>query len=269
MTNDFLVAICRLGLVAATSAAALVTHVPATTNAQGVGGVVRSATTVVAGATVRLTPVGGDSTRYVTTVTDAEGRFQFARLARGLWYAEARMIGYQPLRTRVEVADSATFVQLTLTAIQPTLDTVAVSAARSRADSYGPNSRMQVFLDRQALGRGRFFDRDAIEASGRTTLADLLRTIGGAKVSRRIDGSVDVMFARCLGQGVPSAMRQQPATTQLFINGTVIKDAAAEIGLLRLSDIEAIEIYRGPSELPAEAVGNGCSAIFVWTRYGT
>jgi hypothetical protein len=127
---------------------------------------------------------------------------------------------------------------------------------------------MQTFYERRALGRGRFFDRDEIDASGRTTLADLLRTVSGARVARRIDGAVDVVFGRCLGQGIPSPMRQQPISTQLFINGTIIQDVATEIGLLRLSDIEAVEIFRGPSELPAEAVGNGCAAIFVWTRFG-
>ena len=30
--------------------------------------------------------------------------------------------------------------------------------------------------------------------------------------------------------------------------------------------IEFIEVYSGPSQMPAEAVGNSCAAIMIWTR---
>jgi hypothetical protein len=40
------------------------------------------------------------------------------------------------------------------------------------------------------------------------------------------------------------------------------------LGSIRLSDIEAIEVYRSPSELPLRAMGNACAAIFIWTRFG-
>lgn len=54
---------------------------------------------------------------------------------------------------------------------------------------------MRAFYDRKALGRGTFFDRTHIDESGRTTLADLLRTVSGAKATRGNDGSVNVLFA--------------------------------------------------------------------------
>jgi hypothetical protein len=44
-----------------------------------------------------------------------------------------------------------------------------------------------------------------------------------------------------------------------------VQNAAAELGALRLSDLESIEVYRGPSELPPDARGDGCAAIFVRT----
>ena len=28
-----------------------------------------------------------------------------------------------------------------------------------------------------------------------------------------------------------------------------------------------MEVYRGASQLPIEAIGDACAAIFVWTRY--
>lgn len=114
--------------------------------------------------------------------------------------------------------------------------------------------------------RGRLFTREDIRASGRSSLADLLRTVPGAQVTTRSDGSVHVLFARCRGKLLPRGDGTLPGTgTQLFINGMKVQDAAAEVGALRLSDIEALEIYRGPAELPADAVGDGCAAIFVRT----
>jgi outer membrane cobalamin receptor len=127
------------------------------------------------------------------------------------------------------------------------------------------DTRMQSSVDPKVSGR--FFNREDIRVSGRTSLADLLRTIPGAAVTHRSDGGVQVLFARCRGKMPPRANGSQVETgTQLFINGMKVQDAAAEVRALRLSDIEAIEVYRAPSELPADARGDGCAAIFVRTR---
>jgi hypothetical protein len=37
--------------------------------------------------------------------------------------------------------------------------------------------------------------------------------------------------------------------------------------LLHVNDVEAMEVYTSPSQLPQEAMGNSCAAIFIWTRY--
>jgi hypothetical protein len=56
----------------------------------------------------------------------------------------------------------------------------------------------------------------------------------------------------------------------LYLDGIRVDTASLRqtIAELALSEIEAVEVYRGVSELPAEAMGNACSAIFVWTRFG-
>ncbi len=30
--------------------------------------------------------------------------------------------------------------------------------------------------------------------------------------------------------------------------------------------VAAIEIYKGPATMPAEALGNACAAVYIWTR---
>ena len=56
----------------------------------------------------------------------------------------------------------------------------------------------------------------------------------------------------------------------LYLNGVRIDTVSVRetIAELDLGDIEAIEVYRGVSELPPEAMGNTCAAIYVWTRFG-
>lgn len=234
----------------------------------GVTGIVRTERSVIGGVTVRIARASGDSGVFREAITDSAGRFAFSRVPSGAWSVAARMLGYRVTTRSVLVRDTTAFLELTLLPSSTALDTVAVSASIVGDARYGPNSRMRAFYDRKALGRGTFFDRTHIDESGRTTLADLLRTVGGAKVTRGNDGSVTVLFARCIGQTVRSPMSQHNSSTQLFLNGTRVQDVATELGLLRLSDIEAVEVYRGPTELPVEAVGNGCAAIYVWTRLG-
>jgi hypothetical protein len=38
---------------------------------------------------------------------------------------------------------------------------------------------------------------------------------------------------------------------------------------IKPSDIEMMEIFRGPSELPPEFNDGNCGAIAIWTRFGS
>ena len=49
----------------------------------------------------------------------------------------------------------------------------------------------------------------------------------------------------------------------------ISREATPEVlGQLHRGDVEAMEVYRGTSELAAEAVGDGCAAVYIWTRFG-
>ena len=53
---------------------------------------------------------------------------------------------------------------------------------------------------------------------------------------------------------------------QIVSRGTPLGGAVIHV---RGTAIEAIEIYKGPSELPADSRGRGCGAIYLWLRNGT
>jgi hypothetical protein len=52
---------------------------------------------------------------------------------------------------------------------------------------------------------------------------------------------------------------------RVFINGMDV-GTAEQLNDINPAEIEAMEIYKGPGELPVEARGKGCAAVFVWTR---
>ena len=54
---------------------------------------------------------------------------------------------------------------------------------------------------------------------------------------------------------------------QVFVDGMKVTEPFVTLASLNANDVEAIEVYRGTAELPAEAAGNGCAAIMVWTRF--
>ncbi|MEX1183198.1 MAG: hypothetical protein WEF86_08165 [Gemmatimonadota bacterium] len=66
--------------------------------------------------------------------------------------------------------------------------------------------------------------------------------------------------------GIVSAMddgAQLPTAETTPLLGMSIDD------LVRPLDLEAIEVYRGPSEMPAEFARGTCGAIVLWTRNGS
>lgn len=234
----------------------------------------------VSGATIRLRSV--ESTHTLVAVTAETGSFEFAGVPGGSWTLLVRRIGYAQHTQPIVVAEGRSMdLRITLTPIAQRLDTVAVVRAAQVPERYGPISRMDEFYGRRARARGRFFTREDIEASGRSKLTDLLRTVPGARVRTHPGNLADVVFARCSGpvrlsqSGSLSAVAGgttggRTPLVALYVDGVRVDTMSVRQTLsdLDLAEIEAIEVYRGVSELPLEAMGNACAAIFVWMRFG-
>jgi hypothetical protein len=252
-------------------------QVPATA-ATSVRGIVVDAGGPVPGADVRLLRSKPDRTHLATS--DSAGGFEFRDVTAGAWTLVVRRIGYQahaqPLV--VDERDEVIIGQIRLTAVAQSMDTVAVVEASVVPARYGSSSRMHEFYTRRARGRGRFFTRDDIEASGRSKLADLLRQVPGVRVKILPGDLVELSFARCsigrlqgsIDPTPRSPVRGQPSQLAFYYNGVPVDTATGrrQIAELDLGELEAIEVYRGVSELPLEAMGDTCAAIFVWTRFG-
>jgi hypothetical protein len=221
--------------------------------------------------------------RQIThAVTDEGGTFLLRDVAAGQWLLEARRVGYVPRTDPVLVrAGETTTVHLVLTdRVQP-LDTVSVVQRALVPGRFGASSRMHDFYRRRARDHGRFFTREDLEASGRSKLTDLLRLVPGARVKTYPGNRAEVAFARCTGPvklarsgSLQAAARgetgSQGGVVALYVNGVRVDTASVQqtFAEFDLMEIEALEVYRGVSEIPPEVVGDACAAIFVWTRFG-
>lgn len=220
--------------------------------------------------------------RVPHALSEDNGTFIIRDVPPGRWLLEARRVGYTPSTQNVTVrSGETTTVHVVLRAVAQPLDTVSVVQRSIVPERYGSSSRMHEFYRRRARARGRFFTRDEIEASGRAKLTDLLRLVPGARVTTYLGNRADVAFARCTGpvqlaqSGSLTAVARgttgsRGGTVALYVNGARVDTISTKetLGEFDLGEIEAIEVYRGVSELPPEALGDACAAIFLWTRFG-
>ena len=131
------------------------------------------------------------------------------------------------------------------------LPMVSVSAAASR----GP--RFANFERRQKTGAGQYLVREEIERGGFSTLAEVARGMRGV--------AVECSGGRgCYIRMVRAPMRCLP---EYIVDDNVDNDFGPTVPV---RDIEAMEVYTGPSDVPGEYAGTnaGCGVIVIWTRSG-
>ena len=144
-----------------------------------------------------------------------------------------------------------------------TLPAVSVEAEAMKPARYNATTKFDEFYRRKARGVGTFFTREDLERTARTEAAYLLQGIGGVRlIPPRMSQPPILRFNRCPSNRVA-----------VFINGLETGQGAygtspaQSLFETHVNDIEAMEVYTSPSQLPQEAMGNSCAAIFIWTRY--
>jgi hypothetical protein len=237
--------------------------------------------------------VVGESLRVVT---DSTGHFRLL-VPPGPKLLAARSLGYRPLMWAVTLVSGQESVQrINLSQLSIMLPGITVVAQR-----YVP-SRLRGFEQRRRLGFGRFMDREQIDRQVVMRAADLLRQIPGVRVDRSRNDPLSyvVSFARCNlsavfpgatpahgevggtqvignsklgkeigpGSGPSLGAARTRSSVGVYIDGfRVPGDPGEALSMINANDVEAIEVYRGPSELPAEFMSDDCAAIVIWTRY--
>jgi hypothetical protein len=190
--------------------------------------------------------------------TDASGRFSLTMRAPGEVRLRVERTGYRETltdptpvgpRDTVEVELSVSAAPLT---IAPLRVTARVEPPHRR------NLELNGFYERERKGIGRFVRREEIERHGDFTLAQSLSRIPGAVV-QYVRVHQYIYFPR-------SGCRPW-----VFLDGTrIIIDSSQDINsIVSPNQVEAMEVFIGPSEVPAEyAAGRGaCGVVLIWTKH--
>lgn len=188
-------------------------------------------------------------------LADSSGAF-VVRAAVGPSLLIVRRIGYEAFVSEIELAPGRDRrVRITMRAMPHQLEAVETRSRRSYMPPGAPPA-LDDFYRRRAEGRGRTFTREEIERLGSVRAA--IATVPGVRPSadgnNRLSG---VTMTRC-----PGDVAGRPSGIVWFLDGNRVSVAPE----LHDNDIEAVEVYRGVSQLPVEAMGNGCAAIYIWTR---
>ena len=209
--------------------------------------------------------------RKVTT--DSLGGYVFEKLPSGIVRFIIRVPGF-PL-TRFVVALSAgehmeRDVVLDSTAVGRTAPTTATRSSRTGnpqalpkvvvAATPSAGIRFVDFERRRRTGRGQYLDLEQIEEANYASVPDAMRGLRGVNLDCSGTSATvgcSIKMARAPARCSPDFVVDE-RVDNLFGPTTAIRD------------IQAIEVYTGPSELPGEFAGrnSGCGLVVIWTKSG-
>jgi hypothetical protein len=200
-----------------------------------------------------------------SATTDARGSFTLAGLPDGTRMAEARALGYEPVRVRVEPSRAEQRnVTIAMGKRVTTLESVTVFGKHSRRlrDLTG-------FAERKLKGFGRFITRQEIDQRNVLSACELLRQVPGVNV---MDDGTTGCTANIRGATTGAAAGGTRAAPHMC-EPTVYEDNIPFGGTFSEftrtvlpKDIQGIEVYTTSTE-PPQFFGE-CGVIVVWTRMG-
>lgn len=213
----------------------------------------------------------GEDSRVSRTDALGEVRLPTRELRRNI---RIRAVGYAPLDTALRwTGDTAV---LTLRTLAVRLDSIVVTAnGVSKPLRYAKTTKFDTFYERRATAiGGKFFTREDIEQSNSSSVYDLVRKVPGTKIERDQTGGAVVRFERCVGNANPltgrateSAFDGTSKVVQVYVDGLKTSEPYMTLQNIKPENVEAMEVYQGVAQLPVDARGNGCAAIYIWTRY--
>ena len=227
------------------------------------------------------------------TTSGPDGRFALDSVPVGLQVLVVRRIGYRAEAISVAVDTGAR--SLGIIVLDPAvvhLEELTVTARYAKPERYANTTKYDDFYRRRRIGGGIFLDRDQLDQRFYMYTHQLLLGLPGVHVEMNAPGTGSkVWFSRCnesppaialfidgireippwgtsRGYGVGSVKRTADRGTQ---SDTAFDDRARFVedmlNSISPTEIEAIEIFKGPGELPAEFNnGDNCGAIVIWTR---
>lgn len=194
-------------------------------------------------------PLAGAEVMDVATMnratTDARGHFALSDVLVGVRTIVVSCDGFAAIVLQVELDAGQTLtVPAHLLALEPELS---------------------GFHDRKARGRGVFVDRDDMERWNVQTVTEVLQRVSGVRLQPRRERRATA------GVYTLSMTHAPPDCSPIaFLDGAYlgkVHDFSLDATISPWT-VEAIEIYRGPSEVPPrfDMLGAQCGVLAFWTR---
>lgn len=198
------------------------------------------------------------------TVSNDSGEYSIDRAPSGRVKVMVRRIGFRADSKRVVLQPGdARQVAFVLDGLLEELEAVLITA---RAQASG---RMQEFWARRMVGLGVFMTREEIERIDPPRTVDLFRTILGVRVMVGNSGYSRLVSGR---QSMSSLRGNSAAASacamQFYVDGVFMTPGSFSVDEVPPETLEAIEVYRGPSEIPARfrQRDTACGLVVIWTR---
>jgi hypothetical protein len=209
-------------------------------------------------------------------LTDSAGTFLIRAPEGGTYRLRAERIGYRtttapPIRM---IAGDSIQVEFRISTSAVFLAPVTVTAVRRPWWERTAPPMMWGFYERkehfERLGTGRFLEREQLEQFEGLPIWSLLSRMPGVRIQNSDAGQYAVLRG-----GLASVRPCQP---EYYVDGNRMKllqpddpdFSRSDIidSVIAVSLIEAIEIYTGASQLPADFGGTSgnCGVVVIWTR---
>lgn len=202
-----------------------------------------------------------------STTSNQEGEFTIWVRQTGVFTIRVQALGYDDSET--------TGVQLGSDEVKTVEIRMAVDAVEIEGLEVVGQRREPFFMrgvrERAGSGWGTVYTREELDWRTGANVQDILRTQPGMTILNQggLGGQVGIQTGR-----TPPGM-QRECFAAVYRDGIRVYDASQpftddveEILSLPASEIEAMEVYRGAAQVPAEFSGTGseCGVVAVWTR---
>lgn len=237
---------------------------------------------------VDLLILGQNGEHMARTTTDSTGAFLLEWERPGQVRLRASRLGFKESTTDFFVVREGETVtaRVLMSATAVPVDPLIISSRVIDGDIAG---NLADFQRRRQLGIGHFLDREQIRSSGATLISQVLTRIPGITMKPMPNNpsgievftnyQAGLISGRSLGSGSQRTGRERasasglgapetgPCPMQVFLNGNIFRYSHSGVNVLSAQDIEAIEVYRGVAEVPAEFSGTHarCGVIALWT----
>lgn len=196
--------------------------------------------------------------------TSGTGAFRFADASAGAHDVTVRMLGYAPFSETLTLAAGQPVTRdIYLTRVPHLLSQMVV-----RGRSLRVPAGFEDVYGRAKISNSALITREQIDSINPRDVVALLNFTGPIRASANRGAPDRLHSSRCRPM-VPGAPSTGPPI-QLFLNGAPIRNIAAIneiLDHLAPSNIQAVEMYNGPTSVPP-TFQPACGALAIWTRRG-